>query len=204
MDTLKLEAVVREKMGGTISKHYRLDGQLPAILYGNKEDSIALLVDGKSLIKLYHSTPKGKNAIIQLNYTLNGKKVQEDVISYRFEYNPLTNKINHVDFLRVNSSSKLKLKVPIEFQGVAPGVKQGGTLSKEADLLTIKCSAEHIPQSVVVDISTLTIGQTIRARDLPNTDVVSIVSDSFQILARIQGGKGAKTDAEAVPAAGKK
>jgi large subunit ribosomal protein L25 len=177
-----------------------LAGKIPAVLYGEQTDPMPLLVDGTQLIKLYHASDNKKNAIINLVFPVKGKPQKQEVISYQFGYDPISNRINHVDFLKIGPNTKLVLKVPVILQGTAPGVKMGGTLVKEADMLKIECPSDSIPQNIAVDISKLELGQNIRVRDLPLSNKVKILSSQEKILAQVMVGKGAKAAEAAEPA----
>jgi len=195
METLELEATIREKTGGNNAKHYRQEGKIPAVLYDQLNSSVPLVILGKELIKLYHKSPLATNALIKLNYELNGKKIQKMVISSEFEHDPISDRITHVDFREVKSATNLKLTVPVVFKGVAPGVKLGGMLVKVCDHLMISCSADQIPEFITVDVSNLNLDQNFRVKDLPKDANIEILSNKDQILAQVQSGRGAKSEA---------
>lgn len=202
MSEIQLEAVVREKLGGTNTKHYRLEGKLPGVVYGPQMDTIPVLVSHKALIKLYHGSKLQKNTVIRLNIVKDKKTESMDVISCQYEYDPLTNRINHVDFLKITPETTLVIEIPITIEGVAPGVKMGGLLVKGRDSLKIQCHPNQIPVSISVDISKMNIGDALRIRDLPENQNYTVLSPQEQVLVKVQGARAADKEEEASVATG--
>lgn len=197
-----LNAIVRERVGSRYADRYRKQGKLPANLYGHGKDPLAIAVDTREALSLFHKGEKvfrldfpGKNAADEMQMVL-----LKDV---QFDY--LGTNIVHADFARVDLNERVHTKVHVTLVGEPIGMKQAGAiLMHPVTELEIECRVVDLPDHVEVDISALDMGQTITADKvkLP-TDDMKLVTDVHAVVAQIVMGVELKADeATAVAADG--
>ncbi len=174
-------AVTKREERGKATKKLRTAGKIPAVVYGPKEASIALSVDGAAFEKLFKQT--GESSIIELS-GLDGKKevlVQDVVID------PLRGEIIHVDFYAIEKGKELTLDVPLTFVGEAPALKLGGTLTKVMHEIEVTCEASKLPKEIIVDVTLLVDLETqIHVKDLVLPAGVRTDDDPEGVVALIQ------------------
>ena len=172
-------------VSGKLNNHLRAKGLLPAVVYGPKTGSLSIKVSLRDF-RLVHQKA-GNTGIIDLEIKDDkGKTTQKDVLIKDIQYHYLNSLPQHVDFYEIEKGKKLTVNVPLDFQGEAPGVKNGGILVKSMEELEIEALPKNIPQTIPVDISVLRdFDQTIYLRDLvlpkdiecsidPNTPVITL------------------------------
>lgn len=155
-------------MGKKGARQVREQGQIPAVLYGGKEVT-HFSVDPNEVKSLIY-TPDFKLAEI----TVDGKSYKAILKDYQMH--PVTDAITHIDFLRLIDGVSVKVDVPVKFKGTSPGVKNGGKLQKNVRRIRIKTTPEHLVGELMVDISSLKMGESIRVRDIDPADGIEIMT----------------------------
>jgi large subunit ribosomal protein L25 len=177
----KITAELREKTGKEISKQLRRENFVPAVLYGEKKDSIALSVkvdDIKEVLK----SERGVNQPLRLKY---GKKT-EDAMIYELQHDYLGRDIIHIDFLRVDLDKPVDITVPIHLIGTPIGVKQeDGLLDFVTREIDLSCLPKDIINNIEVDISELHVGQSVKVQDIELDERYKIVTDSSVVIATV-------------------
>ena len=153
--TLLLKAEIREQTGTKAVHKVRKQGKIPAIIYGHKKQPIAISLDGHNLIEgLHHG-----HRLIDIQI---GKK-KEKVIVKELQYNYSGKNIIHADLMRVDVSEVIRVTVPIELKGTAQGTHEGGIIEEHADHLEIECKATEIPETIVVSVKDVQVGDEAHA-----------------------------------------
>jgi len=168
----------------TDSKHSNLrnlreSGEIPAIVYGNKNDSTAISVNNIELQKTIKEI--GRNGIISLE--LEGKSYK--VMLSDYQKDPLKNSIYHADFLIVDMSAQLQAQVRINLVGVCKGVKDGGVLQQSLHEVTVTAKPNDIPDAIDVDVTELQVGDTIYISDIQTNKQVTIGHDGEEVVASV-------------------
>jgi large subunit ribosomal protein L25 len=171
MEKVSLEAEIREKTGKGSSGRLRRTGYIPAILYGGKEVPQSLIVNIKDMKKAL-STEAGENVIISLKV---GDKTRT-VIVKDLQTDPVKGDLLHVDLYQISLKERLKASVPIEVRGEAPGVKEGGILQHRLREIEVECLPTEIPEFIPVDVSGLSIGDSLHVKDLRVTGDLKILA----------------------------
>lgn len=160
-----LNADLRVRTGTNKTREIRReDSMVPAIIYGNKEESKNIK------LRLNELTKASENELFYtqvLKILLEGN--EEKVVLKELQREPVKGKFLHADFLRVSSKTKLKVIVPFRFNGEeeCEGVKtDGGVLAKVISEIEIACLAGNIPESIDIDISNLKLNEAIRLSDI--------------------------------------
>lgn len=166
-------------------KGLRETGIIPAVIYGPQIKPLSLEVDLKAFQKAYREV--GENALADLEYEQDGKKVTDLVLIHQVELDPVTLKPQHVDFYKPNLEEEVTVAVPVVFIGEAPAVNDlGGTLVKNISELEVKAKPQKLPKEIVVDVSSLkTYEDHILVKDLPMIDGVKIIKDPEEFIALV-------------------
>ncbi|MFK7738031.1 MAG: 50S ribosomal protein L25 [Pirellulaceae bacterium] len=192
MSTDTIEVQTREGTGTLASKKLRQTGNVPAILYGHGESNVNLAVKGDKLNKLIHQGSKILSLTGAVNETALVKDVQWDAFGID---------ILHVDFTRVSQSEAVEVTLPIELQGEAPGIAQGGKLAFLLHDLTISCPANAVPESLSVSVADLKMGESIQAKDVTLPEGASVAGNELDVVVQVaipssMKGKGAGEDGD--------
>ena len=168
-----LNADARLRTGTNKNREIRReDSMVPAVIYGNNEDTKNIKVPLNEITKACES---------ELFYTQVLKIVldgnEEKVVLKELQREPEKGKLLHADFQRVSSKTKLKVTVPVKFinEEECHGVKmEGGALTKAIREIEISCLASNIPESIDVDVLELKLNQSIRLTELSLGEGVEI------------------------------
>ena len=192
-----LSGKIREKTGKVATKEVRKNGEIPAVLYGLK-DNLSFSVSPSNLKDIL--TAKGHNALIDLN--LEGDK-QRKVILKEFQSHPLRELWVHVDFLEVDISKKVKVSVDVHLIGKSAGEKMGGLVNQVLKSIHVECLPADIPQFVDLDVTNVELDQVLHVSDLSLSDKVKILHRSNEAVVTVHLEKVKKeTTEEAVIAEG--
>jgi large subunit ribosomal protein L25 len=179
-DITVLTANAREKVGKGSAREARRQGNIPAVIYGDKKSPIPIVVEQKILVR-YLSTGGFFNTLFDIN--INGELNR--VLPRDVQLHPVTDVPEHVDFLRVSATTKISVEVPVEFVGddVSPGIKSGGVLNVVRYTVEVSCTPDLIPSSLLLDLSSSEIGDSlhISAVDLPEGVTPTISDRDFTI-----------------------
>ena len=137
----------------------RANGDVPAIIYGGKEENQKISIS-KKLLKTLIEKENFLSNIITLN--ISGKS--QNVLPREVKYHIITDEPTHVDFLRVLPGVKIKIEVPVNFinQEKSPGLKRGGVLNIVRRKVELKCPSEKIPESLTLDLDGVDIGSSFK------------------------------------------
>ncbi len=160
----------------------RLDGRLPAVLYGPKTENITLSLDMRAFKKLWKDA--GETSVVSV--AVEGGKTY-DVLIHDITFHPVTDEPRHVDFYVVDKTKKVEVDIPLIFVGVSPAVKeQGGTLVKVLHDLEVEGLPDKLPHEIEVDISALVdLESVITVADVKLPDGVLAILDGEEIVASI-------------------
>jgi len=189
---LTISVTKRSNTGRKSTKQLRAEGKIPAILYGQKQDVIPLVVASEVFLKL---TQKRDRLV---KFELNGK--EESAIIREVQYNSFGTKVLHIDFVRIDMHKKLKVSINIEYLGTPKGSSQGGVWEKSLRSLMISCLPSQIPESITVNVEHLNLGDMLRAKDIKLPDGCTLEIDPEIVATSVQAPRMEETP-EAAPAA---
>ena len=176
-----LTGKIREANGKSAARKLRTDECIPAVVYG-LNDNVSLSINPKELSKLIDD--KGRNVLIELK--VDGDSAENrNVVLKELQTHPLKPGWVHIDFLEIDISKKIKVKVPIFLIGVSPGEKQGGIVNHIIRALEIESLPNAIPEKFEVDMSEVELNQMIRVSDLNLGESVQIVNDLNDIVLNV-------------------
>jgi len=198
MEQIVIEGGLREETGKGSNRKLRRSGKIPAVLYGHKSKSMALAVDPKDIFRILHSD-SGENTIFGLNVP--GREGLNCLIK-EYQLEPVSHALLHADFYEVAMDEALEVKVPLETTGEAYGVKtEGGLMDLVHRELHVECLPGDIPESIVVDVTNLKIGDMIRVRDLAVSDKIKLLDDPETVVLAIEHPRAEEEVAAVAPEA---
>lgn len=159
MKTIAIEGNLRENLGGSTAKQLRNEGQVPCVIYGG-EENVHFFTSEKSFKDLLF-TPE----VFNVEVNIDGKKY--NCVIRQTQYHPVSDQIEHVDFLELVPEKVVTIQVPILLTGNARGVRNGGRLKVNLRKLRVKATPDSLPGQIEIDITDLRIGQTVRVQDVP-------------------------------------
>jgi len=188
----------RETFGKTPVRDLRKSGMLPAVVYGLTEPPVAIAISPKVVARIIASET-GMNSVVLMQRE--GTDIQRHVIIKDVQRDPVTGRLRHVDFLRVDPTHKVKVKVPVKLIGIPYGVKtQGGMLDFVHRHLEIECLPSLIPAHVDVNVEALKVGDSVRFDQLGLASTLRILGDAHEVVAAVHG-KAAEEEIAPVAAA---
>ena len=158
MNTIAIDAQARTEMGKKATKALRSTGMIPCVLYGGKEN-VHFSVTPK---QVKHIVYTDKFVVAQI--TVNGNT--HKAILKDSDFDPVTDQALHLDFQELVKGKKVKVLIPVKLTGFAEGVKEGGKLELNLRKLIVKTAPENLVTDIEVDITNLTIGKSVKVRDL--------------------------------------
>lgn len=176
---MELAVTKRDK---TKSPHtLRSEGILPGVIYGRSQESTPIAIDRKTFEKVFKAA--GESTVI----TLTGLDGAKQALIHDVDVHPVTGMPMHADFYAIQKGQTVTVSVPIEFEGVAPAVKDlGGILTKVMHELEIEVDATELPQAFHVDISALkTLDDQIKVSDLKLPKSAKLSIDPDEVVAMI-------------------
>jgi large subunit ribosomal protein L25 len=195
MKTIALEGQERKNMSKSAVKALRKEGSVPAVLYGG-DKVIHFSVSAKEVRPLIFT---GDFKVAELNIDGN---VYRCILKEK-QFHPVSDDLQHLDFLQLSDGATVKVEVPIRFTGAAPGVKVGGKLQQNMRNVKIKTTPEHLIDEMFADVSHLELGQSIRVRDIQEVEGVEIMNSMSIPIATIEIPRALRS-AAAAAASGKK
>ena len=183
MKEVNLEIVSRDKTGKSNCKQLRNMGKVPAVIYGDKKESVYITVDYPKIAKELSRT-----GFFSTVFSLKLDKKEIKVLPREIQTDPLNDKPIHIDFLRVNSESKINISVPIVFvnEDKSPGLKSGGVLNTVRREIDLICKINNIPEKLEADLANLEVGSVIHMSDIKlQEDVIPQISDRDFTIATI-------------------
>ncbi len=191
METTTLQAEVRSESGKGPARRLRVEGKLPAVMYGPGVDPMPLTVEPGELRKAL-SGPKGRNTLFTLPVSgTDHLAMVKDVV-----VEPVRRALLHADFLVVTTDRPVVADVPVTTHGRAVGVVKGGKLTVTRRTIRLRCTPEKIPTIIDLDVSELDLFESIRVKDLDLEDGVEAMLKPEQTLAVVLENKRAVKAAE--------
>ena len=194
-DALTLPAETRDRAGKGASRALRREGRVPAVIYGGKEEPITIHVEERELVRqldLGHFM----NSIIEIE--IGGKKVR--TLPKDVSLHPVTDRPEHVDFLRLSKGAKVDVSVPVVFvdEEASPGLKKGGVLNIVRHELELVCDADKIPSEITISVKGKDVGDSIHISEveLPAGSESAITDRDFTIATLVAPSALKKAEGE--------
>lgn len=181
-EELSIEVHTREETGKNVNRRLRAEGKVPAVIYGGGRDTVPIVVDGKTVRDLLRHG--SDNAIFLL------KRAESDQQRHarirELQTDVITREIVHIDFQRVLMDEKLRVMVAVDLQGEPSGVRnEGGVLDFVTRELEVECLPTDIPESFVLDVSALEIGDHLEASAIELPKGVELLEEPDRVIVSV-------------------
>ena len=172
VETFKFDAESRKDEGKGASRRLRHAGKFPAVIYGGSKDPQSITLEHN--IMLQHVEHEAFFSHI-LDINVDGKT--EKAVLKDVQWHVYKPAIVHMDFLRVDENSVIKVAVPVHFVGeeACPGAKAGGVVSHQMNSVEVSCPAGKLPEFIEADVSALNVGDSLHLSEIKLPEGVSIV-----------------------------
>lgn len=174
----------REEIGKSAAAALRRQGNIPAVIYGLNEAPVAISISAKVVARILASDT-GKNSLIHLQRE--GTEIKRHVIIKEIQRHPVTRRLSHVDFMRVDPNHKVKIKVPVVLKGTPAGVKEGGILDFVHRQIEVECLPAFIPAHLDVAVDHLKVGDTLRLDQIVLDSHITLLGDAHEVICSVQG-----------------
>ncbi len=205
MDIIEIKGSIRTEVGKKATKAVRRNNHVPCVIYGGKE-AIHFEAHSNEFTKIVFT-----DRVYIIKLAIDGKEVT--AIMKDIQFNPVTDKIRHIDFQEIGDSKPFVIDVPVNYVGQPIGAQAGGNFSKRRRYLTVKGLLKDIPNTLDIDVKDLQIGQSLRIGDV-KTETVTILDPAQLTLCSVnvsrlamknaedeEAEEGEATEGEAAPAA---
>ena len=195
-DQIILNADVRERTGSNKARVIRkIDGMVPAIVYGDEKETINIK------LRLNELTKASENELFYTQVLLiKTGDDEEKVVLKELQKDPAKGKFLHADFQRVSRKTKLKVVIPVNFinEDECIGVREdGGVVAKAIREIEIMCLAGNIPESIDVDIENLNLGESIRLTEISlpeGSEIPGLTEETDQMVVSVNAPKAVEED----------
>jgi large subunit ribosomal protein L25 len=198
----------RETTGKASNNALRNAGMIPAVIYGLNEPPVAIAISPKVVARVIASNT-GLNSMIHLQRE--GTDIKRHVIIKDVQRHPVTGRLSHVDFMRVDPTHKVRVKVPIKLVGMPVGVKEGGILDFTHREIEVEVLPSFIPAHIDVNVEHLKVGDSMRLDQVVLDAHMTLHGDAHNVICSVLGKQAEEelpeaaaattTAAAAVPAA---
>lgn len=190
---LSVDCELKEKNGKGVARSLRRESRVPVNIYGKDFKNISGSITAKAADAICNKFT-AKTSLVEIN---TGKE-KHVVLAKEICLHPVTDQIMHIDFVCIKNAKQLKVDVPIKVLGreSSPGIKRGGVVNMTTRFLTSKVNKDKIPSFIEVDISEMSIGDTLRLKDLKiPSEITTLEKDPKKTIMKLVG-KRAKAEEE--------
>ena len=165
MKSIEIKGSLRTETGKKATRELRNNDIIPCVLYGVQKDE-----NGNPVATHFTVTTDGLRNLVYtphiyvVDLNIDGKIV--NAIMKDIQFHPVTDKILHVDFYQIDEAKPIVMEVPVQLEGLAEGVKAGGKLALQIRKLKVKALYNVIPERLVVNVTNLGLGKTIKVGEL--------------------------------------
>lgn len=178
METPVITGKKRDRVGTRYSRRLRAAGQMPAVVYGHKEDPVAISVDENEMLRHLHHGSR--------LFTVEIDGDEQTCLVKDLQFDHLGTDVIHVDLSRVDLTEEVEVAVSIHFTGEAVGLKTAGSIFRTVnDSISIRCLVSSIPSEVAVDVSGLDVGDFLAAGSVELPEGVQLATEPDLVICRI-------------------
>jgi large subunit ribosomal protein L25 len=184
-EIIKLNCEIRKSTGKSQNKTLRNENKIPAIIYGNNFKNLPCAINYRDFEKILNKR-NIKSKILLLSV---GNEIIKTITKY-IDYDIVTDKVQHIDFYKINENKKIKVKIRLSFinQEKCKGAKIGGVINITAREIELLCQHDKIPSIIEIDLAPLKIGDSIHTHNLNLPDGVEVSIKSYdQTIVTITG-----------------
>jgi large subunit ribosomal protein L25 len=211
-ERMKLDVKPREEAGSAVSRRLRAGGLIPGVLYGDGKRAHPFAVEERELRRAL-TGEHGHHAI--LDVVFDGQKTAHHAVLKDFQLDPVRPRLLHIDLHEVRLDQVIQSQVAVDTVGESPGVKEGGVLTIVLREVNVEALPMEVPDRLELDISSMTIGDSLRISDLAVPESVKLLDDPESVVAtvtpptrveepeeveeEVEGEEGVEGEGEAAP-----
>ncbi|MCY3826273.1 MAG: 50S ribosomal protein L25 [Candidatus Dadabacteria bacterium] len=174
----------RIRIGKSGAREVRKEGNIPAILYGQGENPVALVVRPDEL-KRALSNNAGINTVLELEIEGSEAPAKRFSMVKEIQRDPIKNRVIHLDFLAIDMKKNVRVGVPVNTRGRSEGERTGGKLEKLMRTIDLECLPGDIPDSIEIDVSSLGIGGFVDIGGLSLGEGVKPIRDASEKVVQV-------------------
>lgn len=193
-----LTASARDRAGKGSARSLRREGKVPGIIYGKGQAPMSVALSMKEVVQEYQ---KGRFRSRLIDISLDGKTLQ--ALPKDVQFHPVTDFIEHVDFIKVEKGVPLRVQVPVKFSGQekSVGLKRGGVLNIVRHEIDFMSAPESIPTHIEVNVQEMDIGDSVHINDIKlPAGVTPVIKRNFTV-ATVAGRSAAEEEVSTPTAA---
>ena len=191
MSEISVKAEKRTKSTKGVVNKARREGTVPGIYYSKGVEPISIFVTEGSLKPLVYTSETHL-----VNLQVEDQELKSILKNVQFD--PVTDRIIHCDFLGISADQEIEIEVPVALEGQAKGVKEGGVVSHAMHKLSVSCLPANIPEHIVINISDLSLGQAFHVKDL-KLDNAKVLHPEEAIIVSVNLPRAAQEAATGLP-----
>ena len=188
MKSVSIKGIARVDLGKKFAKRLRKEQNVPCVIYGGNEEPIHFYAHENEFRKIVY-TPN-----VYLIDVVVGEKTFKTIMG-DIQFHPVTDKIFHIDFLRIFDDQFVKINVPVDIIGNSIGVRNGGRLAVNMRRLLIEALPGDLPETIEIDISSLRIGTSIRVHEL-SLDNIKFLNNTDDVIVAVKTARAAVAEEE--------
>jgi len=189
-DRIVLKAEIREEAGTKGSRKLRKEGRMPVIIYGHKKEPVSAAVNEHDFVKVLHHGSR--------IFDVDVKGKTETLLVKELQYDHLGRSVIHADLVRVDMQEMVKVAVVLELKGTAAGTHEGGIIDEHLDRIEIECKVSDIPESILVSVKDVGVGDSIHAGDIELPAGAKLVTPADALIITCHLVAAAKSEEEEV------
>ena len=190
MKSVSIKGVARVNLGKKFAKQLRKEDNVPCVIYGGTSDPMHFYAHSNEFRKIVYTAD-----VYIINIHI-GDTIVKSIMS-DIQFHPVSDKLVHIDFLKISDDQNVRINLPIQIIGNALGVQNGGRMALNMRSLAIEALIDNLPELIEVDISDLRIGQSIRVSDL-KIDGANILSKGNDVIVGIKTSRAVVEEEEVV------
>lgn len=180
MKSINVKGTARTATGKKATRDLRKSGGVPCNLYGENKNE-----NGESIAMSFATTQEELRKLVyspdiySVNLTIDGKECK--AVMKELQFHPVTDQLLHVDFYEITEEKPIVMEVPIQMTGLAEGVKAGGKLAASVRKLKVRAPYTAIPEKLIIDVTNLALGKTIKVGELSFEGLEMVTSPSVVV-----------------------
>jgi len=190
--TMTIHAKLRQALGSHAARKLRRLGELPAVVYGHKEQPVHIILKKEDVWSLIRHGARVLDVVVE-------NRAAEKCFVRDIQWDAFGKEVLHVDLVRIRTDERVRVTVPIQLRGTPAGVQAGGVLQQPMHTLEIECLAVSVPEAIRVNVADLQIGQAIHIRDLNLPEGVVALGDPEAIVVHVALPKAEAAPTEEMP-----
>ncbi|MBW1607024.1 MAG: 50S ribosomal protein L25/general stress protein Ctc [Deltaproteobacteria bacterium] len=177
MELIELKTNIRTTVGNGPARRLREAGQIPAVLYGPKTESVLLSVN-KNDFDLALKQGRSGQIILNLVVQNNDETYTRPAMIKELQVHPVSRNYLHIDFYEIDMDRKITVGIPIVTVGSSVGVERGGVLQIIRRELEVQCLPFEVPESIEIDVTDMDMGDSIHLEDISLDGEVEFMGES--------------------------